>query len=530
MSSDNNKTSANGFQIAYKTLDFIPDPLAVFQQHFLESRSKFFLESSILRHGFSRFSFMGDAQGPYGETITYHSKTKKITLENKDFMDVFSTSNIFDFIEKRLGQRKTVVPAELPFDFNLGYVGFMGYELKGETLGANLYDYESHDLALIFASRMIAFDHQEHKTWLLHWTVDAETQLEAATWFADIERSLAGISAVTLCPRRLESTQPRQAMSLEDVELWISNNASIRHNKQSYINKIAHAQKEIANGESYEICLTNIIDFDFSESPFDLYCVMREMSPAPHAGYFAIDDFHLVSSSPERFLSVDRQGHVEAKPIKGTRPRGKTAVEDEALIHHLQTHEKDQAENLMIVDLLRNDLGQVCKLSSVQVPRIFDVETYSHVHQLVSTICGELKPEVSTVQCVRAVFPGGSMTGAPKKRTMEIIDRLEEGPRGAYSGALGWFGLGGACDLNIIIRSITIEKSKARFGVGGALTWLSDPEEEFLETIVKARGLVEAVEQLRKISLNPLQSSREQLTEFRSSEITSAKMPCGEFA
>jgi para-aminobenzoate synthetase len=231
---------------------------------------------------------------------------------------------------------------------------------------------------------------------------------------------------------------------------------------------------------------------------------MRQLTPAPHAGYFNIADFHIVCSSPERFLRIDRDRCAEARPIKGTRPRGRTPAEDLQLIEELRTNEKDRAENLMIVDLLRNDLGQVCTIGTIQVPKLFAVETYSHVHQLVSTIRGQLKPGISAVACVRATFPGGSMTGAPKKRTMEIIDRLEKGPRGVYSGAFGWFGLGGACDLNIVIRSISIDKGRARFGVGGAITALSDPEEEFAETIVKARGVVEAIEQLGRTNAHDI--------------------------
>jgi para-aminobenzoate synthetase len=294
------------------------------------------------------------------------------------------------------------------------------------------------------------------------------------------------------------SARVSKRMSLAEVERWIADNAVMRFGKEAYIRKIHESLVEIVNGESYEVCLTNLIDFSFEEPPFELYCVMRSLTPAPHAGYFRVGDFHLVSSSPERFLSVDRNGRAEAKPIKGTRPRGRTEDDDRKQAEELRANEKDRAENLMIVDLLRNDLGQVCTIGSVHVPKLFDIETYSHVHQLVSTIRGQLKPGVSAVECVRAVFPGGSMTGAPKKRTMEIIDRLEEGPRGVYSGAFGWFGLSGACDLNIVIRSVPIDRGHAWIGVGGAITALSDPNEEFAETIVKARGVVEAVEQLRR--------------------------------
>jgi para-aminobenzoate synthetase len=294
----------------------------------------------------------------------------------------------------------------------------------------------------------------------------------------------------------------RARMSLPEVEGWIGRHAKMRHPREAYIAKVEQAQREIVDGESYEICLTNLVEFPFDESALELYRMMRQMTPAPHAGYFNTGDFHLACSSPERFLCVDRHGLVEAKPIKGTRPRGRTVEEDERIVEDLRSNEKDRAENLMIVDLLRNDLGQVCELASVRVPKLFDVESYSHVHQLVSTIQGQLKPQFSSVECIRAAFPGGSMTGAPKKRTMEIIDRLEEGPRGTYSGALGWFGLCGACDFNIVIRSIAVHAGRGQFGVGGAIIALSDPLDEFTETMVKARGLVEAIASLREESLH----------------------------
>lgn len=489
----------NFFQVQVRALDFCPDPLASFRTEFLDGKSKFFLESSVVQSGFSRFSFMGDAYGPLGENITYDTTSQEATIERAGVKEIFQITSIFDLLKTNLEERKVECPADLPFCFNLGYVGFLGYELKGETIGSKAHDSETHDSAFIFATRLIAFDHVEQKCYLLYLIADDETRKHAADWFDAVEGRLkAQVDAAGSGPSSKPSLQ-RKELSLSDVEQWILKNAAIRHEKKSYIEKIQESLREIVDGESYEICLTNIIEFAFEQSPFDLYCVTRELTPAPHAGYFNISDFHLVSSSPERFLSIDRDRYAEAKPIKGTRPRGRTVDEDLQYIEDLQTNEKDRAENLMIVDLLRNDLGQVCTIQSVHVPKLFDVETYSHVHQLVSTIRGQLKPEVSTVECIRAAFPGGSMTGAPKKRTMEIIDRLEQGPRGVYSGALGWLGLCGACDLNIIIRSVLIDKGRAKFGVGGAITALSNPEEEFAETMMKARGVVEAVEYLRGV-------------------------------
>ncbi|WP_275040648.1 anthranilate synthase component I family protein [Nocardiopsis xinjiangensis] len=184
---------------------------------------------------------------------------------------------------------------------------------------------------------------------------------------------------------------------------------------------------------------------------------------------------------------------VQAKPIKGTRPRGGTEAEDTAIVRDLATSTKDQAENLMIVDLLRNDLNRVCVAGSVHAPKLFDIETYSQVHQMVSTIEGRLAPDRTAVGCVRSCFPGGSMTGAPKVRTMEIIDSLEHRARGYYSGAVGWFSLSGAADLNIVIRTLVSDEHSCTFGVGGAIVALSDPEEEHEETLVKSRAVLTAL-------------------------------------
>jgi para-aminobenzoate synthetase len=213
---------------------------------------------------------------------------------------------------------------------------------------------------------------------------------------------------------------------------------------------------------------------------------MRKINLTPFASLLEFDDASVISASPEGFLRITPDRIAESKPIKGTRPRGCTADEDDALRRGLLTSEKERAENLMIVDLVRNDLTRVCMPGSVHVPTLFGVETYASVHQLVSTVRGTLRPGADAV---RALFPGGSMTGAPKVRTMAILDRLEGSARGVYSGAIGYFSLSGTADLSIAIRTIVSTGGRAEFGVGGAITALSEPEAEYQETLAKAAAL-----------------------------------------
>jgi para-aminobenzoate synthetase len=226
--------------------------------------------------------------------------------------------------------------------------------------------------------------------------------------------------------------------------------------------------------------------------------VLRRINPAPYAAYFRFPQARILGASPERFLKLDGAGRLECRPIKGTRRRGATPAEDALLAADLAAHPKDRSENLMIVDLVRNDFGKVCALGSVEVPASMQVEAHPSVFQLVSTVTGRLRPECAPLDAVRACFPGGSMTGAPKKRTMELLEALEKRPRGVFSGALGWIGGNGALDLGMAIRTLVHtdagDGGVFRIGCGGAILAESDPEAEFEETLLKARAPLRAVE------------------------------------
>ena len=264
-------------------------------------------------------------------------------------------------------------------------------------------------------------------------------------------------------------------------------------NRDTYLANIAACKHEIGEGETYEVCLTTELHSDGAVDPLAAYRALRARNPAPHAALLRLGDVSVLSSSPERFLRVSRDRVVESKPIKGTAPRAAHPAEDAYRAEALRADEKSRAENLMIVDLVRNDLGRVCRLGSVEVPALMVIESYATVHQLVTTVRGRLRDDASAIDCIRAAFPGGSMTGAPKLRTMEILDRLESGPRGVYSGALGFLSVNGTADLSIVIRTLVASPHGLQIGSGGAIVAASDPAAEHDEMLLKARAVLEAV-------------------------------------
>ena len=470
-------------QVHVRRLPVLPDPeralLALFP-----AAPRFWLDSSAVVDGQSRFSFLGDAAGPLAECVAYDVSSGLVTTTRNGEEEVVR-SGFFDYLDDQLRRRATPVPAGLPFELNLGYVGCLGYELKAETGGEAAHRSPSPDAALLFADRMLALDHRDGTSYLLALSENGD-DADALSWLDDATTTLLSLPGEP----RPDDTLP-ELVGMADPRA--SRLLARRLAADAYLHGIDLCLDQIRDGESYEICLTNTVTATATVDPLATYRALRRVSPVPYGALLELPGVAVLSASPERFLTVTSHRAVESKPIKGTRARGSTPAEDEQLRCDLASREKDRSENLMIVDLIRNDLNQVCELGSVHVPALFEVETFATVHQLVSTIRGTLRPGVSAVGCVRAAFPGGSMTGAPKIRTMSIIDRLEGGPRGLYSGALGWFSLGGAADLSIVIRTLVVNGGSVSFGVGGAIVALSDAAEELEETVVKSRAMVTAL-------------------------------------
>ena len=269
----------------------------------------------------------------------------------------------------------------------------------------------------------------------------------------------------------------------------IKNNFTSGFEKNNYINTVSKVREYIKSGDIYITNLTQRFSCNTRKSAYEIYKDLRNINPAPFSAFMNFEDFNIICSSPERFLRI-RNRMVETRPIKGTMPRGMDAGEDLKNKNMLINSEKDKSELLMVVDLERNDLSKVCKPNSVKVTELFKLEEYSTVFHLVSTVVGELKEEVSSLECIKACFPGGSITGTPKIRSLEIIEELEPVRRNIYTGALGYLGFDGNVDLNIIIRTILLKDNKAYLGVGGGITWDSNEECEYDETLDKAKALM----------------------------------------
>jgi para-aminobenzoate synthetase component 1 len=382
--------------------------------------------------------------------------------------------------------------------FRGGAIGFLAYELlhEIETVGLSAApDLGTPDCHLLFCDLALVTEESTRRSWIVSngWgATDAESRASSRSLLEDARAACASVGS----PESSRQTPlvPESRLRAPDLE---------RHGVRAvtaperYVEMVERAREHIFAGDVFELCLTQRFDTEFDGRGIDLYEAMRSINPAPMAAYLRYPELEVLSCSPERFLRVDGERWVETRPIKGTRPRGQDALEDEALAVDLATALKDGAENVMIVDLARNDLGRVCDFGTVSVPTLRVVERYPSVFQLVSVVRGRLREDATPVGLLRAAFPGGSMTGAPKIEAMRLISAMEDSRRGVFSGAIGYIGYSGELDLNIVIRTIIKRGEALSFHAGGAVTSDSAPADEYQETLDKACALVWAIETAR---------------------------------
>jgi para-aminobenzoate synthetase component 1 len=456
----------------------------------------FFLESGMDPQRLGRYSFLGSE--PF---LVMSSRGSEITLFRGGGHEV-QYGNPFDMMGKLLEMYKLDhFPAPVPFLG--GAVGYFGYDLCHfiERLPSTAVDdLELPESYFAFYDAVIAFDHLTRKVYVV------------ATGFPELEE-------------RQRLTRAR--MRLEELKSWlcpshsisaVSQNAKQPHDRRScpatlhhndtqneeitlksnftfdeYIKSVSKVRDYIAAGDVFQVNLSQRFEANLGIPQYELYERLRAVNPAPFASYLNFQGVTVVGASPERFLKV--QGDlVETRPIKGTRPRGGNTIEDKNLAQELCHSSKDQAENVMIVDLERNDLGRVCRYGTVKVTELAILETFPTVFHLTSTIVGRLRRGKSNIDLLKATFPGGSITGAPKVRAMEIIDELEPTKRSVYTGSIGYLSFDEDMDINIVIRTFLIKESKAYFQVGGGIIYDSDPEAEYRETMDKAKALIQALQ------------------------------------
>ena len=466
----------------YPLIEEVSTPLTALDAFalFKERPFSFFLDSGMDTEKLGRYSFMGS--DPF---LVLKSRGKEVALTYSDREEVI-VGNPFDVLGQTL-EKYVIQPCPYPIPLVGGVVGYFSYDLCHfiERLPATaIDDFHLPECYLAFYDSVLAFDNLEGKAYVV--ATGFPEQEEASRKEKAKERIEKLKDMVTEAPRPEEALYSRVVPGANSLKLP----ANFTH--EGYVEAVATAREYIASGDIFQVNLSQRFEADLPIAPYELYRRLRLVNPAPFACYLNFDDVVIASASPERFLRL-RGDLVETRPIKGTRPRGKSSEADDALSRELLHSVKDRAENVMIVDLERNDLGRVCRYGTIRVRELWVLEKYATVFHLTSTVEGRLREGNNRIDLLRAIFPGGSITGAPKVRAMEIIDELEPTRRSIYTGSIGYLSFSGEMDLNIVIRTFLIKNGKAYFQVGGGVVYDSDPEAEYQETLDKARALIEAL-------------------------------------
>ncbi|MCT4593783.1 MAG: aminodeoxychorismate synthase component I [Anaeromicrobium sp.] len=426
----------------------------------------FILDSGMDRERLGKYSFIG-----FDPFLVFKSKNGTITIEEGNTIRVLKGD---PFHELKEIMKKYEFKYDSPLPFIGGAVGYFSYDLchHVEKLPRTaIDDVNIYDCHFGLYDGIIVVDHTEDETYI------------CSLGIKDDENKVIEFIENIINKKPLPSVEEENK-----GEVTIESNFT----KENYVKAIESIKDYIKNGDIYQANMTQRFTANMTQSPLSLYSKLRKINPAPFAAFINLKDHHILSSSPERFIQI-RDNHVETRPIKGTRPRGKSPEEDRLNREDLLSSEKDKSELLMIVDLERNDLGRVCKWGSVSVPELFTLETYPTVYHLVSTVVGELRDEIHPIDCIKYSFPGGSITGAPKIRAMEVIDELEPTGRNLYTGSIGYIGFNGHIDTNIVIRTILCKNNRAYFQAGGGIVWDSNAHLEYEESLHKAKALMNAL-------------------------------------
>lgn len=436
-----------------------------------ERPHSFFLESVLTSEGMGRFSYIGFEPAFVFQVC---NNAAFITRGNeREQLPGDPLEELQKLLKNHAGEASSKWP------FTGGAVGWFSYEFgtRFEKIHRpNGDDLNIPKVELGFYEAILAFDSETEESVVIANPADPERADEVAGQFAKM------VLAAIAVQRGKSASDTARPISAPQSNLT----------RGTYTSAVAKIRDYIAAGDVYQVNLSHRFEAPLELHPFEIYRRLRRHSPAPYASYLNFGEVQIVSCSPERFLSI-AGNRAETRPIKGTRPRGRDATEDAALAAELLASEKDRAELLMIVDLERNDLGRICEFGSIAVSEPVRLESHPTVHHLVATVTGRLRPRMTIGECLRATFPGGSITGAPKIRAMQIIDELESGPRHVYTGAIGWIGFNGDCDLNVAIRTITCTGGKAFYHVGSGIVWDSDAAAEYDETLAKGRALWQAL-------------------------------------
>lgn len=455
---------------------------------FSEHKDLAFLDSSLTDGKLGRYSFMG--VNPY---LVLKGSGEECEIDGH-----LHTCNIYDKLSEILSENRIENHTEIPF--LAGCIGYLSYDFG--TLSAGIPQGAVEDPVLphyyfVFYDNLILFDQWENKTYISACGVlmpqeESTRHLEERIRNQEAGQENTDQENAEQENTDSENTDPENTERPEETKSTESPSITSNFGKEDYLEAVTRVREYIRAGDIYIANLSQRFSATTNKDAISIYRDLRELSPAPFAGLLCLDGFEVISSSPESFLRI-RNGRVQTRPIKGTRPRGKNRDEDECYRKELLESEKDKAELLMIVDLERNDLSKVCRPHSVKVNELFSLEEYSTVFHLVAEVEGQLKENVDAPECVRHCFPGGSITGTPKIRAMEIIGEIEGLNRSLYTGSMGYFSFDGNADFNIMIRTLVKKEDKVFLGAGGGITWDSREEEEYLETLTKAEAMIKAL-------------------------------------